>query len=876
IHMPLIVAGPGVAPGQVRNDLVSGIDVTATTLAAAGQSVPAAMEGRNFLAADYQPREFLVSARDRCDYTIEKIRAVVTPRFKYLRNYLTDRPYMQPSYKDEWPVSQRLREMMAAGEMNATQLIFFGDSKPPEELYDLDNDPHEIHNLAGDPEYADELHEQRRLLADWIAQTGDQGQQPESEVGLRCVLKRWGDLCVNPEYEPVRAKMEAEAAARKPNIIFVLCDDLGWGDLGVFHQNNSSHNKKFATPELDTMATGGVQLRQHYCPAPVCAPSRASLLMGVHQGHCAVRDNQFDKQLPDNHTLATVLRSAGYATALVGKYGLQGDRRYALEKNGTNPQTWPAYPTKRGFDQFFGYVRHVDGHVHYPAHEWPLGDSPAHRSPKELWHNQEEISKQLKKCYTTDLFTAYAKQWITEQATAKPNEPFFLYLAYDTPHAALQVPSVAYPPGKGLRGGVQWLGREDRMINTARGKIDSYRYPEFTNQGWSDVEERFATMVRRIDDCMGDLLQTLRDLDIAENTLVVLSSDNGPHHEAYLQASYNPTSFQSYGPFDGTKRDCWEGGIRVPTLAYWPDTIPANTIDPSPSQFHDWMATFAEVAGIHPPARCDGVSLLPTMTGRGERAASQVYVEYQQQGRTKPYEDFEPRKRQQQRGQMQVVFLDGYKGIRLDIQDPHQAFEIYDVRADQSELNNLAAASPAMRVLQERMQQQVLRLRRPDPSAPRPYDAIPIPSVPLDDTEPGMQLATVSGSFAFVPKLSSLNSNVAPRIVEMGQPVELAAGAAEWTGYVQIPSDGEYTFHFRSPNRAVVRIHDALLFDNDFQHQPDREQTTRLPLAAGYHPIRITMVTTGASSAWNLEAYNVNDLEHELIGGNWVTTGSDK
>ena len=204
IHMPLIVAGPGVAAGKVRDDLVSGIDVAAASLAAAGIELPQRMEGRNFLSDDHQPRQFVVAARDRCDYTIEKIRAVVTPRFKYLRNYLTDRPYMQPSYKDPWPVSKRFREMMAKGEMNETQLIFFGSKRAPEELYDLENDPHEIHNLADDPRFADELRRHRQILAKWIQATGDQGQQPESDVGLRCVLKRWGDKCVNPEYERVR------------------------------------------------------------------------------------------------------------------------------------------------------------------------------------------------------------------------------------------------------------------------------------------------------------------------------------------------------------------------------------------------------------------------------------------------------------------------------------------------------------------------------------------------------------------------------------------------------------------------------------------------------------------------------------------------
>lgn len=208
IHMPLIVSGPGIGKGKVRDDLVSGIDVSAASLSAAGIDVPSSMEGRDFLAKEYKPRTHVVAARDRCDYTIEKIRAVVTPRFKYLRNYLTDRPYMQPTYKDGWPVSKKLRQMMADGEMKGAQLVFFSDERVPEEFYDLEKDPHEIHNLAEDPEFAEELKRHRNLLADWIKETGDRGQEPESDVGLRCVLKRWGDKCINPEYDRIRAEME--------------------------------------------------------------------------------------------------------------------------------------------------------------------------------------------------------------------------------------------------------------------------------------------------------------------------------------------------------------------------------------------------------------------------------------------------------------------------------------------------------------------------------------------------------------------------------------------------------------------------------------------------------------------------------------------
>lgn len=214
IQMPFIVWGPGIAPGKVRQDLISGIDLGPTSMALAGIEIPEHMEGRNLLARDYQPREFVVAARDRCDFTIERIRAIVTPRYKYLRNYLTDRPYMQPSYKDPWPVSQKFHQMMRDGQMNETQLIFFGDRKPAEELYDLENDPHEIHNLADDARYQDVLRQHRELLTKWIQQTGDQGQSVESDAGLLAAMKRWGEKCVNPEYDRVRKAYESWQATQ--------------------------------------------------------------------------------------------------------------------------------------------------------------------------------------------------------------------------------------------------------------------------------------------------------------------------------------------------------------------------------------------------------------------------------------------------------------------------------------------------------------------------------------------------------------------------------------------------------------------------------------------------------------------------------------
>lgn len=648
----------------------------------------------------------------------------------------------------------------------------------------------------------------------------------------------------------------ASAEQRQPNIVFILCDDLGWGDLGEFYQNASKRNRKHKTPALDRIALEGIQLRAHYCPAPVCAPSRASLLTGVHQGNAVIRDNQFDKALENNHTLATTLQAAGYRTAIIGKYGLQG--------KGDSPESWPAYPTKRGFDDFFGYVAHRDGHVHYPADQWPLGNSEIHRQPKSVYENDAEVSAGLSKCYTTDLFTARSKKWVADHVAKKSDQPFFLYLAYDTPHAALQVPSVQYPQGRGLKGGVQWLGKPGKMINTATGEIDSYRHTDYIGKGWSDVEERFATMVRRIDHSVDDFVQTLRDLGIDDNTIVVFSSDNGPHHESYLESSdYNPTSFKSYGIFDGTKRDTWEGGIRVPTFVWWPGQLKPGQISNQPSQFHDWLPTFCELAGTPIPARADGVSLAPRLNGQTGAPESEVYVEYNVGGATREYGDFKKDRRKQKRGQMQVIHMDGFKGVRVDIKSHADDFEIYDLSKDPKERNNLAAQGPTFTSLQQRMKDRVLRIRTVNESAKRPYDQTPVPGVDQQTTDSGLRVAFYGGKFAYVPSLDlrkPLSTRLAKSPSDLGS-IPADTTAIELTGLITVPANGLYQFGLTSRDGSFMRIHDAAVVDGDFGVAPGTETVGTIRLEKGQHPIRITCL--------------VNDNTNPELRVRWGISGSD-
>jgi arylsulfatase A-like enzyme len=638
------------------------------------------------------------------------------------------------------------------------------------------------------------------------------------------------------------APVLSEATQAKPNIIFILTDDLGWGDLGVlFQKSREAANVRSEpwhfTPNLDKMAAEGAQMPQHYCAAPVCAPSRASILLGVDQGHANVRDNQFDKALENNHTLATVLKQAGYATAAIGKYGLQG--------KGTNPATWPAYPTKRGFDFYFGYVRHRDGHEHYPK-------EGLYRGKKEVWNNDTEISSQLDKCYTADLWTARAKKWIMDHQRTNSTQPFFIYLAYDTPHAVLELPTQAYPAGGGIHGGLQWLGTPGHMINTASGKIDSYVHPDYATNTWDndrdaatpevpwpDVYKRYATCVRRIDDCVGDLIQLLRDLKLDKNTFIVFTSDNGPSRESYLPEHYNPDFFNSFGPFDGIKRDCWEGGVRMPTLARWPGKIPAGSVVNRPSGSWDWLPTFADLAGVPAPARADGVSLLPELTGVGtQRDRGFLYIEYYHNGTTPDYSDFAPSHRGRRRKQMQVLRMGDLLGVRYNITSQQDDFEIYNVVRDPKETNNLAATMPA---LEQKMKDKVLQVRRPNSSAPRPYDNELVPAVSDSASEAGVEWKAYEGAFPWLPDLEALTpvtNGVGARPGLGVRPRDNNIGML-FTGYLNAPADGDYTFYLRADTGALLRIHDATVIDADYGYVPGEEMSAQIKLKAGLHPFRL-------------------------------------
>lgn len=632
------------------------------------------------------------------------------------------------------------------------------------------------------------------------------------------------------------------SAQKQPNIILIFCDDLGFGDLGVHWQNQRAKNGKPAirTPQIDAMAKQGVQMRHTYCPAPVCAPSRASLLLGVTQGHANVRNNQFDKALEVNHTLASVLGQAGYATAAFGKWGLQGRPAEGIVNK------FPAHPMNRGFDYFFGYMRHKDGHMHY-----------AKEDKKECYDGNLNISQQLDLCYTTDLFTARAKQWIVDQVKADKDEPFFVYLAHDTPHAILQNPPSAYPKGGGLNGGVQWLGKPGKMINTATGKYDGWMHPNYAKTDWPDQYKRYANSVQRIDDTVGDLLQLLRDLEIDDNTLVIFTSDNGPSKESYLKDKpYQPTFFEGFGPFDGIKRDLWEGGIRPGMIARWPGAIPEGRVNREPSTFADFMATFCDVANTPVPARSDGVSMLPAMTGRGEQQPANVYIEYFNNGRTPKYGKFEKSHAGRKRGEMQAIRIGEYIGVRYDIKAHADDFEIYRIFNDPKQKNDLAK-KPGMAKLQQQMKDEVLRRRVVNDSAKRPYDDEPIPAVEDVKTEPGVSLRWIANrTVSYVPDPRSSEVDHSAKVEGIythGNDTD-TDGTVSSSGYINVPTTGVYSFRLTTSDRAVFRLHHATIIDNDATFDKAQSKTATLSLEKGLHPILLSMnVDRGEETEFRLE-----------------------
>jgi len=369
----------------------------------------------------------------------------------------------------------------------------------------------------------------------------------------------------------------APQESRKPSILFIHADDLGYGDLGCYGQ------KKIRTPRLDRMAAEGLRFTQYYAGNTVCAPSRCALMTGYHMGHAYIRGNAELPLRAEDVTVAKLLKGAGYATAVIGKWGL------GLENNSGRPD-------RQGFDYSFGYLDHVHAHRQYTDH---------------LFRNGERVELDGK-TWSNDLFTQESLDFIDRNKAT----PFFLYLNYTNPHAELLVPGDSLEEYQGKFPETPWVS----------GRGDAPGAKGYRSQ--PTPHAAYASMITRMDRDVGRILDALKEKGLDENTLVFFTSDNGPHREG----GADPDFFQSYGPLRGIKRDLTEGGIRMPMIARWPGKIaPGRTTD-HVSAHWDFLPTACELAGAKIPEGLDGLSYAPTLLGKEQKPHDDLYWEFFERG----------------------------------------------------------------------------------------------------------------------------------------------------------------------------------------------------------------------------------------------------
>ena len=417
------------------------------------------------------------------------------------------------------------------------------------------------------------------------------------------------------------------AESRKPNIIFILADDLGYGDLSCFGQST------LKTPHLDRMASEGMKLTRHYAGSTVCAPSRCVFLTGKHVGHGTIRGNGTGILGTADVLISDVLKQAGYATGCSGKWGVG------------NPPPLDD-PNQHGFDHFYGYVSMWHAHNFYPEFLILNGrKSPLRNEVPEPWKRGDGRGVATKKVdYAPDLIAQDALNFVEKHK----DRPFFLYWAMNVPHANNEA-------------------RNDGM------EVPSWG--DFAEADWPKPEKGFASMIRNIDRDVGRMIDHLKQLELDENTIVIFTSDNGPHQEGGHQADF----FNSNGNLRGKKRDLYEGGIRVPTIVRWPGRIAADSQSDVISGFQDWFPTFGDLAGVESDSR-DGVSLRPALTGKGrQQTHPHLYWEFHEQGGK------------------QAVLRGQWKAVRVNWNaDPTGPVELYDLSNDESEQTNVASSHPGI------------------------------------------------------------------------------------------------------------------------------------------------------------------------------------
>jgi len=444
-------------------------------------------------------------------------------------------------------------------------------------------------------------------------------------------------------------------AAAKPNIIFFLADDLGYGELGCYGQ------RKIRTPHIDRLAAEGIRFTQHYSGSPVCAPSRCTLLTGKDTGHSYIRDNDemgergdvwhdlsLEGQrplLPEAVTIGTLLKDAGYMTGAVGKWGLGGP--------GSS-----GHPNSQGFEFFYGYLCQRVAHNYYPPYLW-RNDSKEILQGNEYYFPHQRFPRDKDpvdrsayapyggKVYSSDLITEEALRFMKSHGS----RPFFLYLAFTIPHAALQVPEDSLREYEGAFPETPYLG-------------DKGYLPHPTPRA------AYAAMVSRMDRSIGQVMTLLDSLGIDRNTLVFFSSDNGPTYNGGTDSEF----FESAGPLRGLKGSLYEGGVRVPLLARWPGRIKPNTTSAHLSAFWDVLPTLTELLGMAPPPDSNGVSFLPTLLGRPGQQKEHEHLYWEYQGK-------------------QALRMGKWKAIRT-VADGE--WELYNLDDDIGETRNLAAEKPGL------------------------------------------------------------------------------------------------------------------------------------------------------------------------------------
>jgi arylsulfatase A-like enzyme len=419
-------------------------------------------------------------------------------------------------------------------------------------------------------------------------------------------------------------------APRRPSILLIMADDLGYGDLGCYGQT------RIQTPNLDKLATQGIRFSNCYAGSTVCSPARAALMLGQHTGKLNIRGNvKNTKLLPDEYTVAQLLQDAGYRTGLIGKWGLVDDGQ-------------PGAPQDKGFEQFLGYRSNREAHDYYSEWLWRYDPPrPGHGGFNDRMHFPENAGgKQT--LYLPELFTKAALNFLKINRPTQFNryQPFFLCVNYNLPHA-----------------------------NNELGKLNGngMQVPSdapYSNESWPQPEKNKAAMITRLDMEVGRLMDQLVTLKMDTNTIVIFTSDNGPHSEGGVKAEFHKSS----GPLRGYKRDLYEGGIRVPAIVRWPARTAFGQVNDLVWAHWDFMATAADIAMTKTPKNTDGISIYPTLVGQTQTNKHDfLYWEFHE------------------RGFQQAARSGDWKAVRPQADEP---LELYDLAKDIGEKKNVAQQNP--------------------------------------------------------------------------------------------------------------------------------------------------------------------------------------